>query len=501
MLNRLRIGTHTKNDIRLLKKTKTTNKHLKNKKCIPHFYPTLEQVRLHNEKITKNNNQFSITSKCTDILPASISQLLETNIHAAISKRKITHTGGLPEEVILIADEQYDLISNIDVEDGLINGAQCLIKYIETTTKNETSYPYIVWTEFENTDIGKNHRKKYSYLYTNNKNRNWTPIIRIKRTFLVKDHWIHRLQFPLRQAAACSIHVSQSSTYPEIYVDLDSFSTPPKVFWEHMHYVAFSRVTSISGLYIENINENNIAVSKKVSDYLKSALKDDTLQTDIEFSNKYKLNILFNNCRSFKKHFTAIQHNKIILQQDINIFLESRLCRHDNSTNYNIDDNIIIRADQKNTTNPYYGIISYVKNNIKINKIEYLSTETIDTLYLNITFKNKNISIFAIYNSPKNTYNQFEKHITSVIEKKITLCRNIILLGDFNLQYNSTNYLKLCNQLSKYNLKQHVTKFTTINNSTIDFVFTNIQLESIDNFYAHWSDHHMIQFKVHTSEK
>ena len=501
LLNRLRIGTHTKNDIRLLKKTKTTNKHLKNKKCIPHFYPTLEQVRLHNEKITKNNNQFSITSKCTDILPASISQLLETNIHAAISKRKITHTGGLPEEVILISDEQYDLISNIDVEDGLINGAQCLIKYIETTTKNETSYPYIVWTEFENTDIGKNHRKKYSYLYTNNKNRNWTPIIRIKRTFLVKDHWIHRLQFPLRQAAARSIHVSQSSTYPEIYVDLDSFSTPPKVFWEHMHYVAFSRVTSISGLYIENINENNIAVSKKVSDYLKSALKDDTLQTDIEFSNKYKLNILFNNCRSFKKHFTAIQHNKIILQQDINIFLESRLCRHDNSTNYNIDDNIIIRADQKNSTNPYYGIISYVKNNIKINKIEYLSTETIDTLYLNITFKNKNISIFAIYNSPKNTYNQFEKHITSVIEKKITLCRNIILLGDFNLQYNSTNYLKLCNQVSKYNLKQHITKFTTINNSTIDFVFTNIQLESIDNFYAHWSDHHMIQFKVHTSEK
>ena len=232
LLNRLHIGTHTKNDIRLLKKTKTTNKHLKNKKCVPHFYPTLEQVRLHNEKITKNNNQFSITSKCTDILPASISQLLETNIHAAISKRKITHTGGLPEEVILIADEQYNLISNIDVEDGLINGAQCLIKYIETTTKNETRYSYIVWTEFENTDIGKNHRKKYSFLYTNNKNRNWTPIIRIKRTFLVKDHWIHRLQFPLRQAAACSIHVSQSSTYPEIYVDLDSFSTPPKVFWD-----------------------------------------------------------------------------------------------------------------------------------------------------------------------------------------------------------------------------------------------------------------------------
>ena len=401
LLNRLCISTHTKNDIRLLKRTKTTNKHLKNKKCIPHFFPTLEQVHIHNEKITKNTNEFSITSKSTDILPASISPLLQTNIHIAISKRKITHTGGLPDEVILITNEQYDLISNIDVEDGLINGAQCLIKYIETTTKNETTYPYIVWTEFKNPDIGTNHRKKYSYLYTNNRNRNWTSIIKIKRTFLIKDHWIHRLQFPLHQAAAHSIHVSQNSTYPEIYVDLNTFSTPPKIFWEHMHYVAFSRVTSISGLYIENINEQNISVSKKVSEYLQNALENNTLQTNIQFSDNNKFNILFNNSRSFKKHFTTIQNNKIILQQDINIFLESHLSRHDSSTNYNINDNIIIRADQKNTTHPYYGIIAYVKNTIKINNIEYLSTQTIDTLYMNITSKHKNISIFTIYNSQK----------------------------------------------------------------------------------------------------
>ena len=301
LLNRLRIGTHTKNDIKLLKKTKTTNKHLKNKKSIPHFFPTLEQVHLYNEQITKNTNQFSIKSQWNDILPASISILLQTNIHNAISKRKITHTGGLPSEVILITDEQYDLISNIDVEDGLINGAQCIIKFIETTTKYETSYPYIVWAEFQTPEIGTNYRKKYSYLYTKNRNRNWTPIIRIKRTFLVKDHWIHRLQFPLCQAAAHSIHVSQSSTYPEIYVNLNSFSTLPKVFWEHMHYVAFSRVTSISGLYIEDINEQNITVSKTVSQHLEYALENDTLQTDIKFSNKHNLNILFNNCRSFKK--------------------------------------------------------------------------------------------------------------------------------------------------------------------------------------------------------
>ena len=299
LLNRLRTGHQTEHDIQLLKNTKITNKQLKHNNSIPHFYPTLEQVNLHNKKITQNQKHFTIESKSTDILPSSISKLLETSIHTAISKRKINHTGGLPESIILITNQQYDLISNINVEDGLINGTQCIIKFIQTTQRNKNDLtPYVVWVQFENTDIAINHRQKYSYLYTNSKiNKQWTPLVKIKRSFIVKDHWIHRIQFPLRQAAARTIHVSQSSTYPQIYVDLETFSKPPTTFWKHMHYVAFSRVTSISGLYIENINQSNISTSKKVSDYLTNALENDKLQTDIQLRNENTLNILFNNAR------------------------------------------------------------------------------------------------------------------------------------------------------------------------------------------------------------
>ena len=120
---------------------------------------------------------------------------------------------------------------------------------------------------------------------------------------------------------------------------------------------------------------------------------------------------------------------------------------------------------------------------------------------MNITSKHKNISIFTIYNSPKNTYKKLEKHITTKIDKKIPLCPNTILLGDFNIQYNSPQYKKLCAKLSNYNLKQYVTNYTTINNTTIDFVFTNIPLQMINSFYAHWSDHYMIQFKIDTSKE
>ena len=46
--------TSKKEDIKLLKNTKVRNKHLKNKNSIPHFYPTLEQVTLHNKKNRKS---------------------------------------------------------------------------------------------------------------------------------------------------------------------------------------------------------------------------------------------------------------------------------------------------------------------------------------------------------------------------------------------------------------------------------------------------------------
>ena len=156
----------------------------------------------HNSRANNRGNTMkgctTTEGQTTDILPSSISKILETNIAAAISKRKINHTGGLPENITLITNQQYDLISNIDVNDGLINGTQCIIKYIQTTKHNDNILPYVVWVDFQNPDIGSNHRHKYTYLYsTHNTNRQWTPIIKIKRTFIAKDHWIHRIQFPL----------------------------------------------------------------------------------------------------------------------------------------------------------------------------------------------------------------------------------------------------------------------------------------------------------------
>ena len=188
--------------------------------------------------------------------------------------------------------------------------------------------------------------------------------------------------------------------------------------------------------------------------------------------------------------------NKIIQQQHINIFLESKLSKYDTSFTYRIKDFIIIRADEKNTMNPHYGIISYVDKIITILEIQSMSTEQFDTLYLNTTFKNKNISIFAIYSSPKNSYQQIQKHLIPIIHNEYSRNKDIILIGDFNIPYNSPIYMKLFVDLLKYNLQQHVNKYTTINNTTIDLIFTNLEIKKINTFFAHWSDRNMLQIQI-----
>ena len=82
---------------------------------------------------------------------------------------------------------------------------------------------------------------------------------------------------------------------------------PPATFFDHMHYVAFSRITSISVLYVENINESNIPISKKVANYLANALENNELKADIKFRDKTTFNILINKSQSFKKYFKTIQ--------------------------------------------------------------------------------------------------------------------------------------------------------------------------------------------------
>ncbi len=77
-------------------------------------------------------------------------------------------------------------------------------------------------------------------------NNNWTPVETCVRTFQFgksNNIVIDRNQFPLICAEAITVHKSQGGTYAAVAVHTDGMQR------SHL-YVAFSRATSIKGLFI-----------------------------------------------------------------------------------------------------------------------------------------------------------------------------------------------------------------------------------------------------------
>ena len=126
-----------------------------------------------------------------------------------------------------------------------------IVSNISKGQDSNSNFPAIIWVQFEDDIIGSEQCRNYSYLHKRgNISPGWTPIFAPKREFLVRSVWVTHVQFPFCHAAAQTIHVAQSATFKSIYIDMQTNTNLPKVWWQHIHYVALIRVTSLAGLYL-----------------------------------------------------------------------------------------------------------------------------------------------------------------------------------------------------------------------------------------------------------
>ena len=127
----------------------------------------------------------------------------------------------------------------------------------------DSSRPSIIWVSFQEPTVGCKQRKEFSHLYSEQIEKNWTPVLEITRQFQLfqkKQVQVFRRQFPLRPASAKTIHRCQGDTMNEAVIDL------PCSKKDHMHYVALSRLRNISGLHVLKLYEDKISTSEKVQE-------------------------------------------------------------------------------------------------------------------------------------------------------------------------------------------------------------------------------------------
>ena len=308
LLSRLRKGNHSRNDIETLETRMIEENSTNYPFDALHMFATNAEVNTFNETVYNRTctEKVVIVAKSAVFGDVTSTVKLKTmeNLNNAEKYKKHTNTGGLMTELNLAIDLHYDCTINLDVDDGLTNGATCLLKKIEY--KEGFSQPAILWVHFVEPSVGKACRQKYRNLYSRSVQRSWTPIFAVSRTFIVSRALVSRQQFPLCPSSARTIHKCQGQTLQKAVVKMGDRMLA------HSHYTALSRVTSLNNLHILRLNEQKISVNQSVKEEMHDLRVNRQVilcYTPVYALSACKHRIIFHNIRSLHAHFEDILHN------------------------------------------------------------------------------------------------------------------------------------------------------------------------------------------------
>ncbi|XP_077277313.1 uncharacterized protein LOC143905647 [Temnothorax americanus] len=446
-------------------------------------------------------------SECNDIIQGYCSDQELDSAKKKLYKLSVTECGGLPYMLKLCVNKPFMVNSNIDVEDGIVNGAIGEIKYLEYDEEDETKLNR-VWLKFENNDIGAKLRIKSRPLVVSKSgvlSNEWTPITKRHATISITTKIkCKRIQFPLSPACAMTIHKSQGGTFNEIIYNYHKSQD------QQLVYVALSRVTSINGLYLTNntndykfyhYKENN---SPKIID-LRNELQrlgNYKLTTVCEKAKQFLCNainsIMSYNVQSLRAHSADLERDTIL--QNINLLAL-------NETWLNNDERLNIEGFKwitqfKRKDVRAGGVAIYEKNEAETmarphrlmkgdgeNELRLADADKYgDICAVQAKIDNKKCLVMSVYINPNTSMENIIDFISrnllayspnvcklgSILEKKDYNDTPIILAGDFNLDVSKRENEKFLELMrNKFGLHFLSNKeSTTMGGSCIDMVFT-----------------------------
>lgn len=254
-LNRLAIGRCNDKDIALFKSREIQNNGLVPPSSSIRLKYSNSDVSCYNQKVLDSLCTEGIISFANDRVQGRGNKEHHGAIRAAAKKLPLQKTQNLPLELKLKLSARYMMTVNCDTSDGLVNGAiGTLQKITYGKTKDGKTVPLKLWINFQK-DVGTKLKARTIFRSTAEPNT-WVPICQEKRlihSWPGRNLEVVRSQFPFVPAEAITIHKSQGSTFKEVTVSIQYITKAGKLrtIPRRALYVAFSRCTSLSGLYID----------------------------------------------------------------------------------------------------------------------------------------------------------------------------------------------------------------------------------------------------------
>ncbi|XP_076738999.1 uncharacterized protein LOC112432426 isoform X3 [Maylandia zebra] len=246
MLNRIRVKEKTDElsqcDRDLLSQAVTAPEECPTE--VLHIYATNKNVESHNTDTLKKLHSNIIIINADDFQKDKCTGRME--------RRDKPFTGGrndLPDTLNVAEGARVMLTRNLDTLNGLVNGAfGILVKVVRSENDG-----HII-------KLGLRMDNRQPMRHNRSANAASDDLVYIERAEeSLKFKGAVRRQFPVKLAFACTIHKTQGLTTQTAVVSMKN------IFEPGMAYVALSRVTSLSGLYLQDLDEKKIYANPEVT--------------------------------------------------------------------------------------------------------------------------------------------------------------------------------------------------------------------------------------------
>ena len=460
-----------------------------------HLFARNFYVKKHNDNILSQLPGEKFVIPCHDNvvsanIPAKECQTLINSLSDDYSK-----TGQLMKSLTVVVGMIVVHTANVDVEDGLTNGATGVVKQIDFRMVG-TNRPSIIWVLFDDPRVGRTTREKYRNLYSSSINTDWTPVFDVQQTFILNYKTYQRIQFPLTPASGKSVWKAEGATVDRVVVDLSQEKRIVKI--PHIHYVALSRVKRLKDLYILNLNEASMALDDDVNVEMHRLRTEAALElcyVPLYKTDPGKIKIAFNNARSLHKHFRDVEFEPNVLAADAIEFAETRLCRRDENVHYALKRFRLIRlddAEKESGNRPHHGLALYVKEYFQIQKVVKMQCKSFEFIFAGIySIQRGYVQVVVLYKYPKSSQTDFRKDIHHHLRPVIDLNVRLVILHDFNIQIDCVNTEFVKFMETSFRCRQQIKQSTTDSGSILDLIFSNCEA-FCDVVEAYWTDHKLV---------
>ncbi|CAK1580723.1 unnamed protein product [Parnassius mnemosyne] len=214
------------------------------------IFPTVRQVDDYNDKITKENAKLHRTYLINAVDESREVATYGRKPPENVIPKDVNNCGGLLPSIRISVESRVMLRRNISVSEGLVNGAMGIIKKIKWPALRrdqleDGELPEAVYVKFDDETIGR--RLKDS--------NGCVPIPPSSTTFQAVRGYgdVERRMLPLILSWAVTVHKLQGTTLERAVIDLGK-----KNFAKGQIYVALSRVKSLEGIALSDLDANKL---------------------------------------------------------------------------------------------------------------------------------------------------------------------------------------------------------------------------------------------------